>query len=81
MTDTKLIDDLRPFAGDEMIATIIKNARERLYHDFSLKIATPKLLLINHLSAIQKATPNPNLKALLTTIITKVKDGDYDEDP
>ncbi len=67
MTDTKLIEDLHPFVGDEMIDTII--------------MALALKLLVNHLSAIQKATPNPNLKALLTTIITKVKDGDYDEDP
>ena len=42
MTDTKLIEDLHPFVGDEMIDTII--------------MALALKLLVNHLSAIQKAT-------------------------
>ena len=79
MTDTKLIADLQPYAKHPIVNSIIVKARNNLYHDYKSSIATPKLLLMQHLSVLLKDNDN-NIVQLANRCYKKVTDGDYDEE-
>lgn len=81
MTDTTLIKDLQPYMNDVRIAVVIANAKRGTYHDFKSFKATPKTLLIKHLSDIRLHSVDIKLISLLASIEQKVMNGDYDEEP
>jgi len=55
------------------LARVIERARAGVYHDWDSDLDTPKIQLVNDLSAVKRVD--------LSDIIEKVKEGEFDDEP